>query len=252
MSFLSSAILEKRIPEENIVVNYNQDRLKYAAYELSMGNEAFVTSAEKKRSYTKGEQIVINPGQFAVLITEEILQIPNDLLAFISIKFSIKFDGLINVSGFHVDPGFKGRLKFAVYNAGSKNVVITSGEPLFQIWFSTLLGENSVPYNGRHKDQMYITAEDVMKNQGKIASPNALLKRIENLEGKLNILRSIGIGIIIALLVLPFRSCEAVTQKTNTNQIENKGQLPSNNSEFEQIDSTSATSFNQDFLDYEK
>ena len=69
-------------------------------------------------------QLVIPPGQFGLLITEEVVQVPMDAIAFISIKAGIKFRGLVNVSGFHADPGFSGKLKFAVYNAGSQRLVL--------------------------------------------------------------------------------------------------------------------------------
>ena len=46
--------------------------------------------------------------------------------------------GLVNVSGFHVDPGYKGRLKFAVYNAGGSDIKLTRGDAIFLIWFSEL------------------------------------------------------------------------------------------------------------------
>jgi hypothetical protein len=38
-------------------------------------------------------------------------------MAFISMRTAFKFKGLVNISGFHVDPGYKGKLIFAVFNA---------------------------------------------------------------------------------------------------------------------------------------
>jgi dCTP deaminase len=46
-------------------------------------------------------------------------------------KFKIKQRGLVNVSGFHVDPGYSGKLLFSVYNAGPRSIVLTRGEPVF-------------------------------------------------------------------------------------------------------------------------
>ena len=63
---------------------------------------------------------------------------PDTAIAFISIRASIKFKGLINVSGFHVDPGFRGQLRFAVYNAGSSEIDLDQDERVFMIWFADL------------------------------------------------------------------------------------------------------------------
>lgn len=60
----------------------------------------------------KKSQFTIPKGQFALLITEEIVKVPNNALAFISFKAKYKYKGLINVSGFHVDPGWYGKLTF--------------------------------------------------------------------------------------------------------------------------------------------
>src|SRR5205823_733573 len=99
----------------------------------------------------------------------------------ISIKASIKFRGLVNVSGFHVDPGFRGRLKFSVYNAGSQNIVLSRHQPAFLIWFSDLDRVTKESYDGAHFGQVDITAEDVMRLQGEVASPGQLKKEIQDL-----------------------------------------------------------------------
>ena len=51
---------------------------------------------------------MIPPGQFAFLLTAETVTMPDNAIAFISIKARLKFNGLINISGFHVDPGYRG------------------------------------------------------------------------------------------------------------------------------------------------
>ncbi|MCW9708846.1 dCTP deaminase [Fodinibius salsisoli] len=201
MSFLSHETLKSRIVSDNIIINgFEEDNIKSAAYELSMGHEAFVTTEQIKEVYEKGNQIVIEPGQFAILLTKEKLSVPFDLIAFISVKFSIKKEGLVNVSGFHVDPGFNGRLKFAVYNAGSRNVVITCGEPAFQIWFATLDKEDkSSEYDGDHNGQNNITANDVMQTQGDIISPTKMKERIDKLERVYETIKTLAFGVIISL-----------------------------------------------------
>ena len=66
------------------------------------------------------------------------MKIPTDVLGFISIRARIKWKGLVNVSGFHVDPGFWGRLTFSVYNAGPGSIHLRQGDSAFLIWFANL------------------------------------------------------------------------------------------------------------------
>ena len=111
-----------------------------------MGREIYVSPNDAMqdplnvtiRQLSDGEGFTIPPGQFAFLLTEEKIEVPNDALALISIKAKIKWRGLINVSGFHVDPGFRGRFIFSVYNAGPVTVHLRQGQPMFLIWFANL------------------------------------------------------------------------------------------------------------------
>jgi hypothetical protein len=65
------------------ILKPNVGHLNNACYELALGAEAFITSTgDTKRTYKVGEQVRIPPGQFALLITEEELCIPRNVLAF--------------------------------------------------------------------------------------------------------------------------------------------------------------------------
>ena len=84
------------------------------------------------------------------------------------------------MSGFHVDPGYKGRLMFAVYNAGSKSIVLDQGQRLLMIWFADLDRETEDTYKGSEREG--ISADDVMKIQGEVASPAELKKRLDDMK----------------------------------------------------------------------
>ncbi len=169
-----------------------------ACYEMALGSEAFITSSsgQTKEVFKAGQQVRIPPGQFGLLITEEELRIPLNVLAFISIKASKKMGGLINVSGFHVDPGFHGRLKFSVYNAGSEPIVLEVGAPLFPIWFYELPEDNEDHYSGKHQGQVSISASDVERLQGVVYSPAALQRQIDELRSTVSNWKAATIGVI--------------------------------------------------------
>ncbi|WP_400194242.1 dCTP deaminase domain-containing protein [Hymenobacter sp. B81] len=216
MSFLNNQRLLEVLGSNERIIPFDQSRIESGAYELSMGNEYFTTNTATatKKTLEPDEQFVIEPGQFALLITKEIIKIPANNLGFISIKASIKFKGLINVSGFHVDPGFHGRLKFSVYNAGSRAITISEGQKMFPLWLSefsnTLEGDEL--YDGKYQNQRSISSEDVSKIEGNVVSPAVLNKTMTGLDTKFNTLdrdfknldtlaKTIG-GIGITLLVL--------------------------------------------------
>src|SRR5690606_30973506 len=115
------------------------------------GDQIYVT----KDLDSKAEPTVINlspnsikeipAGQFALIRTKEKISIPLNAIGFISVRAKTKFKGLINVSGFHVDPGYSDHLIFSVFNAGPKAIPVKENDPIFLIWFADLNEDNSRP-----------------------------------------------------------------------------------------------------------
>ena len=200
MSFWNSEKLKKRCFHEKLISSYKESRVKHAAYELSLGNEYFSTEAGNRTKKTIGykEQISIAPGQFALLLTEEKIRIPNDSIGLISIKAGIKFKGLINVSGFHVDPGYEGPLVFSVFNAGSQPIPLTREKPIFLLWFCELTDDTKDIYDGKNNGNG-ITDRHVADIQGTVASPAELYSRLTELEKTVRVYRG---AVLLALPII--------------------------------------------------
>ena len=188
MSFLGKNSLLHLLENSDIVKPFYKESIKNGSYELCLGQEVFQTDAKPRavKHLKSDEEIYIAPGQFALLLTEESVKIPNDKIAFISIKAGVKFKGLVNVSGFHVDPGYEGKLLFSVYNAGPSIIVLKRGERYFPIWFAELNEEQT--YIGNHAKQISIPVDPIAAlSQGDLASPSALLEKIKEDYNTLNL-----------------------------------------------------------------
>ena len=117
--FWSRTSLDQQQSRERLISPYRLEHLEESAYAMGVASQyAITSSAGGRKVVVDSGNITIPPGQFALLLTEETVKVPDQAIAFISMKAKWKFRGLVNVSGFHVDPGFEGRLKFSVYNAG--------------------------------------------------------------------------------------------------------------------------------------
>ncbi|MXW20563.1 MAG: deoxycytidine triphosphate deaminase [Gammaproteobacteria bacterium] len=183
-AFWSGESLHERLGE--LIEPFNPDRIDCAAYTLSVGEEVYVSPNEKSidpltatiRRLGAQEGFAIPPGQFAFLLTEEIIEVPNDALAFISMRARIKFRGLVNVSGFHVDPGFRGQLTYAVFNAGPAPVHLKRGQPIFLIWYAGLDSVSSFRKNG--DAQLGIDPQLITGIAGEIHSFAGLSQKIDD------------------------------------------------------------------------
>src|ERR1700730_4403769 len=132
MAFWSGQKLEQRMP--SLVSGFSKDRIDCAAYTLRMGTQYYLTASEadvetnRPRTLEAGDSVAIPSGQFAVLLTQETVTIPPGVIAFISIRTGLKARGLVNVSGFHGDPGYCAPLRFSVFNAGPTTICVKQGE----------------------------------------------------------------------------------------------------------------------------
>jgi len=237
MSFWSGHRLENEGRLLEICTNINVD---CSALVLSLGDECFITpnfnqeNGERKiledqkeenilgiKVKRHGGEVVIPPGQFCFLLTEEIINIPKNTMGFLSLKSKFKWRGLINVSGFHVDPGFKGRLVYSVYNAGPSKIHLSRGEEIFLLWISdlenysrsdreklpkdynehTLYEKFSKKYNKIKKPLSSIPQDIINITDRPMHSLQNLSEKVDKLEGEIKFLIRLS-GAAVAVLTL--------------------------------------------------
>ena len=188
--FWSGETLSERL--KTLIDPFDHGRVDCAAYTLAIGPEVYVSPNDQTadpntvtiRQLSKGEAFTIPPGQFAFLLTEEVVSVPADALAFISIRAKTKFRGLVNVSGFHVDPGYCGQLTFAVFNAGPVPVHLKRGQSIFLIWYASLDRETTLKKDGTI--QKGIDSAIVTAIAGELQSFAGLSKKIEDADKALS------------------------------------------------------------------
>ena len=170
------------------------------SYDLRLGDEVYPTSREHPIILSEqNPYLTIKPGEFALLITHEKLRLTSEVMAFISIRFTYKRKGLINISGFHVDPNYRGRIIFSVYNAGPNDIVLKYKEPVFMIFFAEL--EN--PLEGGNKPRSsydHIETSMISEIKGHSVSLVSSNQRIEQLESSMKLYGAIALAIITTLI----------------------------------------------------
>ncbi|MGP8267153.1 MAG: dCTP deaminase domain-containing protein [Beijerinckiaceae bacterium] len=219
MSFWSGEKLEAN---QSVVTGFSPAHVDANAYNLHMGNSYFRTAddvggqEQKKTPLSHGEAFIIPAGQFAFLLTQETVNVPPNAMAFISMRTGVKFKGLINVSGFHVDPGYSGKLIYAVYNASPSPVQICEGDAIFKIWFADIDRTSDPKYLfvGRAQNEI---SNDLIRGMSKqIFSLQSLAEKMRTLENNINVKlaeqkptidnltfvwRAITLGVVAAILV---------------------------------------------------
>lgn len=222
MAFWSGEKLAQHLP--NLITPYSSSNIDCASYKLSVGEQAFVTSEQLESTEPAAKLVTvlgaapdnmlrIAPGQFAFILTLENIKVPINALALISMRAKYKFQGLINVSGFHVDPGWDGKLLFSIYNAGPQAVVVEKGEAMFLIVYSDLDRDSNEIYRGGSQGQNSIKPDLLTKLTSQTFSPQVLKRQLDqvhekqsNLQLRMGITASVAtaIGIVLGIIVAGF------------------------------------------------
>lgn len=198
--FWSGGRLEKEL--EHIVAPFDKKKIDCASYTLKIGRQVYISPDGEKSRFAKimklhrDEEFEIPSGQFAFILTDEILTIPNNVLAFINTKSRVKLRGLINVSGFHVDPGYHGKIIFSVYNAGPSSIRLKQGADFGLIWFAPT-DDDMGKYHKTDSGFFEISTDMVTQVPGTNLSLEVLQNRISSLERKIMI--SAGVLILPVL-----------------------------------------------------
>jgi dCTP deaminase len=181
---------------------FDEEQALWASYDLRLGDEVYISGEDYPRKLSDDSPFISIPrGQFALLITKEYITMPTDYMGLISIRLGIKIRGLINVSGFHVDPGFEGKLIFSVFNTGPTDVVLKYKDPTFMIFFYKL-NHKAGDYRGEHDKQVSLPVKTVSSLKGTSASLVDVDRRVHDLETTGKVYWALLIGLVGALIAL--------------------------------------------------
>jgi deoxycytidine triphosphate deaminase len=131
---LSDEII-RYVRSHDLISPYDRDNLRPASYNLTLGkrfskNGVFDTLDEHH------PELQIHPHEAVLVQTEESLRLPRYLIGRWSPRQSKIFDGLVYITGVHIDPGWEGNLWVPIYNLSKKIIRLRLGEPFGSIDFT--------------------------------------------------------------------------------------------------------------------
>jgi dCTP deaminase len=175
-----------------------------ASYDLRVGDEVFL-SEERIPTRLGGSSpfVLLPPGQFALVKTYEEISIPAQLIGFLSIKSRYKFQGLINISGFHVDPTYRGHLIFAVQNVGPNDIRLRYKEPVFMLMLARL--ETKYEGGPRKKGYKKIPLDQMAQLGGPSVTLSSLKKDLDRISLSLKIAGVLAVSLFGVLMAAILR-----------------------------------------------
>lgn len=175
--------------------NYEKDKVKQCCYELRAGVKYIILSRDEESQSCsmdtdKEDYILIKPHNQVVIITEEKLNIPDNIVGRIMTKGKLFSVGLIPVNTY-ADPGFKGQLGIVFSNISNNYIKINHLDSIAKIEFSKIIKPVNRSYTGQHGYETgiwpipnsNILSKDEIKNNPKIFDSE--LDELESIYGKL-------------------------------------------------------------------
>lgn len=175
--------------------NYEKDKVKQCCYELRAGVKYIILSRDEESQSCsmdtdKEDYILIKPHNQVVIITEEKLNIPDNIVGRIMTKGKLFSVGLIPVNTY-ADPGFKGQLGIVFSNISNNYIKINHLDSIAKIEFSKIIKPVNRSYSGQHGYETgiwpipnsNILSKDEIKNNPKIFDSE--LDELESIYGKL-------------------------------------------------------------------
>ena len=167
MSILNDKEIERYCREYQLLKPYDINKIKYASYDLSVGEEYRITSEEKVRKIGKNGVIEIPPNELCYILTDETLNIPADMCAFIFPRQTRVLEGVLMYPQPPIDPGSKGKLYVLLHNLSNQKISpIRRGDHLATIVFLKLVDESAGYGSDKEEDKYFeaMSLEDLRAN----------------------------------------------------------------------------------------
>ena len=199
--FLGSTEIRKIKDEVFLRDTFDPERVNQCSYDLRLGAELYVVGEPAPIKLNQREPyLVLPPGQFAILTCFEKIRLPREVMAFITLRNRYKMQGLVNVSGFHVDPTFEEQLVFAVQNVGTVDIRLKFMEPTFTIFFARV-ENNTSPRKEKEDPRFGITLHDINQLGGSTITLAKLKKEVDQVRTMLLIYAPFAVAATAALII---------------------------------------------------
>jgi len=112
-------------------------------YDFRMGSQVLKAKFGRSMDMDKmGEdqkaEMVIDPGEVVFVLTEETLELPDNVMAQLSPKRKLSHDGILVLGGFCIDPLYSGKLLVGLYNFSSSRFILEPRRKLIAAIFYEL------------------------------------------------------------------------------------------------------------------
>lgn len=182
MSILSDKKLREAMEGGQIVITPPVETVEPASIDLSVGEEAFIASAEEITRLSNGKLLILPAGEMALVITREELSLSKRIVGHMGLRSYFTRKGVVLLAGPQIDPGFRGSLHLVLCNLSPTEISLSYGEPFCTVEFHELSADAQRPYEGTYQGQRGITPQEIADiRQGRGYSLSEVIRNMQTI-----------------------------------------------------------------------
>lgn len=140
---------------------FDEDCVEPASYDLYIGEEGITTSSKKIVNIRESGFLLMEPGDFGIVLSLEILKTDAQHVARIGLTSTYARKGLVATIGPQLDPGYHGRLFVHLYNLSPRRVTLPYKDKFLTLEFHRLEAPARNPYKGPHQGRVNLGPEEI-------------------------------------------------------------------------------------------
>lgn len=162
---LTESELRSAISDHKLIIGGHPASVEGLKYDFALGTLMLFggkgpIDASKLSEHDRAE-LVVRPGELVYVMSEEALELPDNVKAELSPKRKIGHLGIMVLGGFCVDPCYRGHLIFALYNLSARPFPLQPGRKLIAAQFYQLSPEETPPQS--HPEPLYRFPDDLIQ-----------------------------------------------------------------------------------------
>jgi len=159
---LTNKQIEDAVRRSDLVINpFDEKLVEAATYDLRVGTQGVTTTSKRVIDIREHGFLIIEPGDFAVVITLEELRLSPQYAARFGLRSKYARKGLIATTGAQIDPGYHGRLVVGLTNLSPKPITLAHKDTFVSVEFHRLEEASTKTYCGPFQDRMELGADDI-------------------------------------------------------------------------------------------
>ena len=181
---LSDKDLKRLISQKELIVrneslkqNIRTSDIQPGSIDFHLGDEFSVLESKKSlislnnelldEDYitTKSNSFILKPLSFCLATTQEYIELPNNISAFVEGRSSVGRLGLFIQNAGWVDAGFKGQITLELFNATLHPIELVEGFRVGQFVFCKMTSDCERPYDGKYQGQIGVVGSRIYEDK---------------------------------------------------------------------------------------